>query len=137
MNLIVPKPLNNKLIENPGTLGEKIKNRRLELQLLQKDISIIIGVCESTITLWETNTVKPFYKYYPKILQFLGYWPFDFDETTLGGKIAKYQYMHGLSQKMLAKRLGIDESTLYNYKSNKHKPAKLIMGKLKSLIEGY
>ena len=131
----VTKPLDYKVIENPVSLGEKLLNKRLEFGLFQKDVAAFIGVCEDTVRLWESNIVKPFYKYCPNIIKFLGYNPFDFDETTLGGKLMKYQYIQGLSQKALAKRLEVDESTLVHYKNNKHKPTKKTMEKIRSLIE--
>ena len=65
------KSFTKKLIANPQTLGEKIRNRRLELGLLQKDVAKIIGVCEDSITGWENARVKPLVKYYPSISSFL------------------------------------------------------------------
>jgi len=40
-------------------IGEKIRNRRIELKLLQKDVAKIIGVSEDTITFWENNRATP------------------------------------------------------------------------------
>jgi hypothetical protein len=42
-----PKSLN--------TIGDHIRKRRLDLKLLQKDISERLGVDETTIYLWEKN----------------------------------------------------------------------------------
>jgi len=67
----VPKPYGNKYVTNPRTLGEKIRNKRIKLNLLQKDLAAIIGVCEDTITYWENNRVTPQKKYKYKILSFL------------------------------------------------------------------
>ena len=46
-------------MKNPQTLGEKIRNRRLELGLLQKDVANIIGTYEDAVTYWENNCVQP------------------------------------------------------------------------------
>jgi len=129
------KPLGNKIIINPTTIGEKIKNKRLELRMLQIDVANIIGVCEDSITLWENNRNEPQVMHYPKIIQFLGYVPFDVDRSTLGGQIKLYRYLNGLSQKKLALKLGINQSTILDYEKNTHSPSQLILAKLKSLLD--
>src|ERR1019366_2491352 len=115
-------------------IGEKLKNRRLELGLLQIDVSKIIGVCEDSITLWENNRNGPSITYYPKIIQFLGYIPFEVDDSTLGGQIKLYRYLHGLSQEELARVLDINESTVFHYENNKHEPSPKPLRKFKSLL---
>jgi len=67
----VPKPYGNKYVITPITFGDKIRNRRIELNLLQKDVAVIIGVCEDTITYWENNRVTPQEKHFKKIQFFL------------------------------------------------------------------
>lgn len=129
----VGKPLSN-LIINPTTIGEKLKNRRLELGLLQIDVANIIGVCEDSITGWENNRNEPSVMYYPKTIEFLGYVPFDVDSSTLGGQIKLYRYLHGLSQEALALSLDVNESTVFHYENNKHKPSPKTLRKFKSLL---
>ena len=133
LRITVGKPLGSKLLTNPTTIGEKLKNRRIELGLLQKDVANVIGVCEDSITLWENNRNEPSIIYYPKIIQFLGYVPFDIDISTLGGQIKLYRYIHGLSQEELALKLNVNESTVFHYEKNKHKPSPKTLKKLKSL----
>lgn len=103
------KPLENNMIVNPTSIGEKLRNRRLRLGLLQKDVAKAIGVCEESITLWENNLSKPTVSYYPHIIKFLGYIPFDVDVSTLSGQIKLYRYLQGLTQKNLAHKLSINE----------------------------
>lgn len=52
------KPLGNKYVQNPATIGERLRNRRLELGLLQKDVTEIIVVIEDTITFWENGRLN-------------------------------------------------------------------------------
>ena len=56
-----PKTLN--------TLGDHIRKKRLDLELLQKDVANIIGINESTIWNWENNYATPssFYTQYNQI----------------------------------------------------------------------
>jgi DNA-binding XRE family transcriptional regulator len=124
-----------KLLLNPTTIGEKLRNRRIELPMLQNDLANVIGVCEDSITLWENNRNEPSIIYYPKIIQFLGYMPFDVDDSTLGGKIKLYRYLHGLSQEELALKLEVNESTVFHYENNKHKPSPKTFRKFKSFLQ--
>ena len=126
--------MGNKLLVNPKTIGEKLKNRRLELGLLQKDVANIIGVCEDSITFWENNRNEPSVIHYPKIIQFLAYVPFEVDSSTLGGQIKLYRYLHGLFQEELARTLDVNESTIYHYEKNKHKPSSKTLRKFKFLL---
>jgi len=134
LRITVGKPLGGKLLTNPTTLGEKLKNRRIELGMLQKDVANVIGVCEDSITLWENNRNEPSIIYYPKIIQFLGYVPFEVDSSTLGGQIKLYRYQNGLSQEELALKLEVNESTVFHYENNKHKPSSKTLRKFKSII---
>lgn len=66
-----PKPLGPKYVPNPVTLGDKLRNRRLELGLLQKDVARLLRVSEDTVTYWENNRYEPSAKYYTRIHLFL------------------------------------------------------------------
>lgn len=124
----VDKPLAN-LVTNPTTLGEKLKNRRIELGLLQKDVAEILGVCEDSITCWENNRNEPSINYYRKVIHFLGYVPFDIDHSTLGGQMKLFRHLHGLSQKQLAIKLQVNKSTVFHYENNKHVPSRKVLEK--------
>jgi len=64
-----PKTLN--------TLGDHIRGKRLDLGLLQKDVAKIINTTTDTIWNLEKNYAIPSLFYIPKIIEFLGYIPFD------------------------------------------------------------
>jgi len=109
-------------IENLKSIAEHLKKRRLELYLKQAEVAKDIGVSEDCITYWENNRSQPQIKYYPKIIQFLGYNPFPVDESTLGGKIKKYRIEQGLSLKKLGKTLKVNISTVGAWESHEHIP---------------
>jgi DNA-binding XRE family transcriptional regulator len=109
-------------------------NRRLELGLLQDQVAKIIGVCTDTITNWENGRGEPRIQSYPKVIEFLGYFPFEFDTSILGGRIKKYRYLNGLSQEKFSKELGVNESTVFHYENGKHKPSFSTRQKLKLLL---
>ena len=62
--------------ENPKTLDEHIKKRRIELGLTQKQAAQALGVNPWTVMNWETGRFEPPIRWLPAILRFLGYDPF-------------------------------------------------------------
>ena len=109
-----PKTLN--------TLGDHIRKKRLDLELLQKDVANIIGTTESTIWNWENNYVSPSLSYIPKIIEFLGYIPYDISNKTLGDKLLIHRKLLGFSQRKFALLIGIDPSTLGKWERGKTRP---------------
>lgn len=116
--------LPSQLIENPQTIGEHLKKRRLELKLLQKEVAVLFGVTEDSITYWENGRFRPAIVYYPKIIQFLGYCPVPTDTTTLGGRIKKYRLENGLSQEALSALIGVDERTILAWEKGENQPTR-------------
>ena len=110
------------MIVNPVTLGEKLRNRRIELGLSQSQVAKILDTDEQYVYAWENNHNKPIISKYPKIIEFLGYFPFDIDTLTFGGKIMKYRYLHGMSQEKMAHFLNVDEGTITGYERKKRVP---------------
>jgi len=94
------------------TVGEHLKRKRLQLGLLQKDVARIIKVSEDSVTYWENARSEPQIRYFPNIIKFLGYSPFQFDTTVFGEVIRKFRTENGLSYKQVGKLLGIDGSTI-------------------------
>jgi DNA-binding transcriptional regulator YiaG len=72
-----------------------MRKRRVELRLLQKNVAQRLGVCENTVTHWETGYSQPQVKHYPAIIGFLGHYPFDHETESLSGKIRQIRYCNG------------------------------------------
>ncbi len=51
-----------------------------------------------------------------KVIDFLGYLPFE-EPETLGEKIVCYRWLKGMTQKELARQLGVDPTTLALWES--------------------
>ena len=62
-------------------MGDHMKKRRYELGLRQKDVAALLRVKEFTVCGWEKNKKTPAVRYLPRIIQFLGYYPFDEPQT--------------------------------------------------------
>jgi DNA-binding XRE family transcriptional regulator len=121
-------------LDNPKSIGEHLKKRRLQLQLLQADTAKIFDVCEDSITGWENGRSIPQIQYYPKLIEFLGYNPFLVETETLGGRIKKYRIEQGLSHKKLGEKIGVDASTIGAWEENKHVPNKSKQRKIRQLF---
>jgi len=124
-------------IEAPTTLGDKIRNRRIELQLTIQQLARLLKVTEEAVVYWEYNRGKPKVYNYPKLIEVLGFLPFDIDTSTLGGKIIAYRYTKGLSRKKFSKLLGVDESTLRNWEANTYNSMPHNMKVLQSLLSEF
>lgn len=53
------------------TIGDRIRTRRLDLGLLQKQLAASFGVTEDTVCYWENMRVKPSLRNMNRIYQFL------------------------------------------------------------------
>ncbi|MGB6690746.1 MAG: helix-turn-helix transcriptional regulator [Terracidiphilus sp.] len=103
--------------------GDHIRARRLDLNFLQKRVADQIGVDESTITNWERNATVPEVRYTPAIIQFLGYNPLP-AASSLAERLAAARRALGLSQRMMAQKLGVDPTTLMGWEAGRHQPTK-------------
>lgn len=106
------------------TLGDHLKKRRFELKLQQKDVANLIRVSKATVYNWEKNRSTPSLYYIPRVIEFLGYDPYDASSKTLGERIVRARRTLGMTQKELARKLGIDPSTLGHWERGKRKATK-------------
>ncbi|MCE5311438.1 MAG: helix-turn-helix transcriptional regulator [Acidobacteriales bacterium] len=66
---------------------------------------------ESSIWNWENNATTPAFRHWPAIIGFLGHDPLP-EPRTPAGQLVQARKIQGVSQKEMAKRLGVDPSTL-------------------------
>jgi transcriptional regulator with XRE-family HTH domain len=135
LTLTAKKP--SKIHQNPKTLGDHIKKRRLELRLFQAQVGKILGVTESTVTNWEKNRSNPTLRPMPKIIRFLGYDPMPADSAHLGEKLLKYRRSHGISQREMAKRIGIDPTTLSRLEKNQGRSLPFVLKKISAFLHAH
>lgn len=125
--LIFPHPIISPkgYLVDPKNIGEHLKKRRLDLGLLQIEVAKIIGVTESTIWNWEHGT-DPELRYIPKIIEFLGYVPFECPENPIG-RLKYFKLVKGLSYERLGELMGRDPEQLMDWLSGRIKPVKKII----------
>ena len=130
------KPLPPAYPRQLNTLGDHLRKRRLDLGLLQREMADRLGVDETTVHNWETNRTSPQLCFIPRIIAFLGYSPYDTQSGTLGKRIVGRRCVMGLTQKELARRLGIDPSTVRRWESGIGQPSKRLRERLVAFLNG-
>lgn len=78
---------------------------------------------ELTITNWERNATDPAIRHIPAIIRFLEYDPAP-PASTFPERIAVTRRRHGMSQRKMAAKLGVDPTTLRDWEVGRHQPAK-------------
>lgn len=133
MNTTVKKPLGDRYIASPQSLGDIIRNMRLEKHLFQKELAQLFSVSEETVANWENGNSEPQIQYFPQLISFLGSFPWEIDTNTLGGKIKEYRYKNGLSQKEFGKIMGVNATTIGSWEVGECSPRQLVMEKIRKL----
>jgi transcriptional regulator with XRE-family HTH domain len=96
-------------------------------------VAKIIGANPTSILNWERGRSEPVLRFIPKILDFLGYDPRPRSES-LADRIRAAREAQGLSQKILAERLGVDPSTVQKWERLGFNPHPRLFAKLVSLV---
>ena len=102
--------------------------------LLQREVAGRLGVHKDTIYNWEGNRKSPQLRFVPRIIAFLGYVPEYTTPRTLGERILIARRLLGLTQKELARWLGIDPSTLGRWERNEGKPSRKLLERLNAFF---
>ncbi len=119
---------------NPVTVGEHIRKKRLDDNLIQSDIAEIVSVSEATIWNWEHGT-QPDVKHVPSIIRYLGYLPFDKPENIgISEKLRFYKLINGLTIKQLAKEMGCNHEQLMDWMGGKITPCKKNLGMIEEFV---
>ena len=112
VTLKAPRPLARAYPRHLNTLGDHLRNKRLDLELLQKDVAYRLGVDEASVYNWESRRASPSLQFIPKVIAFLCYAPKLVEANTLGEKLVVARRQLGIRQEDLARRLRVDPSTL-------------------------
>ena len=109
---VVRKPRIQEIPANPQTLIDHLLKVRLKRGLSQHAVGRLLGLSKDCVSLWETGKFKPLIYLYPKILAFIGYYPFIHETESIAGKLQQLLNCNGWSHKEAAKALGIDSGTV-------------------------
>jgi transcriptional regulator with XRE-family HTH domain len=131
--LTAKRPKSAKYPKTLASLGDHIRTRRLELNLLQREVAQLLEVNETSVYDWEKHRTDPMVHLIPRITHFLGCTPPLFIEQTTGQKIVTYRHVRGMSQRSLALKLKVDPGTLGRWERDESFPT----GKLKLRLEPF
>ncbi len=80
---------------------------------------------------WEKGRCEPSVSMIPRIVDFLGYCPYEPPPETFGEKLAAARRRLGLTKSKLANRLGVDPGTLSRWEEGLKKPK----GRLRVIVD--
>jgi DNA-binding transcriptional regulator YiaG len=130
---VVRKPQSKQYSLNPTTLGEHIRKRRIELNLLQRNTADTIDVTEESIANWESGRSHPQLRNYPAIIAFLGYYPFVHENETIAGKLLYFRNSNGYSYEGVGKLLNVHGSTARAWELKQSQPSQAMQELILSL----
>lgn len=135
MEYKVSKPKGDKYPTKLLTIGDHIRKRRMDLGLLQRDLVPILKTRSvESITNWENSHSDPQVHYMPDVIRFLGYIPIKLALDTLGGRVATFRVLNGLSHKAMGRMLGVNASTVGSWEKNEALPHKEKLDDLNKMI---
>jgi transcriptional regulator with XRE-family HTH domain len=102
-------------------LGDRLRTRRLDLGLLQRQVAERLGVSEASVWQWENNRTAPQVRFLPAILAFLGENPYP-EASTFAEWVVAGRRRLGFSRRRLAVELAVDESTVKRWEDGRGRP---------------
>ncbi len=79
---------------------------------------------QENICVYKNSIIHPRVGHYPKIIAFLGYFPFEAEKANFGERITYYRYTHDLTPKEFGKLTKADSSTVLAWEAGEHMPSK-------------
>ena len=134
LNVSVQLPDKRPFPSSLQSLGDHIKTYRLKNKILIKDVIAQLNIDRETLRGWELGLFEPGVTHYPAITAILGYFPFTIDESTLAGKIKKYRFLHGLTQRQFAGQLNTDVTTVWQWETRNRLPLLKTQNAITALI---
>jgi transcriptional regulator with XRE-family HTH domain len=115
-------------------LGEHLKKARMDRGLRQEEVAAALGVSVTTVCTWETGHANVSTRSLPKVVAFLGYDPRE-EAGTRGERIRMLRERQGLTQKALAERLGLDDSTVTEWELDRvRRPVRKVLRRFEEFL---
>jgi transcriptional regulator with XRE-family HTH domain len=116
-----------------ATLGQRIRRRRLDLGETQRTVAAGMGVRLETVAGWELDRFEPAVRLWPRVIEFLGCDPLARGEG-LGDRVRAFRRQLGLTQRELAKRLGMDPGTIGDLECGRRTPRDRVAASVERFI---
>lgn len=101
----------------------------------QPQVAKELGVDVETVLCWEHNRNKPTVKYASKIIQFLGYFPFQLQNQHIGIQMKYARMISGMTVADVAKEINVDCGTIGLVEKGKRKPMSRVTDNMKKYID--
>jgi transcriptional regulator with XRE-family HTH domain len=108
IRLKCPKPKDYS--DNPQTIGEHLRKRRIELGLSQTQAAECLAVSAATVLNWEKGKQPPLVSHLGAVITFLGYYPFP-ESVSISERLHRKRRENGWSTSDAARQLGVDRTT--------------------------
>jgi len=118
------------------TLGEHVKKARIDKNHFQKQAAAEIGVSVDSLCYWENGRTQPEIRYYPQIIQYIGFNPFPEPVDTIQ-RLEWYKTVNGLSFDGLAAKTKIHPEQLQAWLTGKKTPIQRNIQKIERLLNQY
>lgn len=122
--LRAPKPQPLILTKELKTIGDHIRRRRHDLRLTRKMAAEILGSSVDVIKNWESNETMPTVRLMPKVIEFLGYSPYDLADMSCAEEIKARRKMLGLTQAQIAAQLNVSPETIVDWEKGRTRPVR-------------
>jgi len=101
--------------------------------LRQREVAELVGVDCDTVRNWEMGRSEPALRHWPGVHRILGFIPFEIGES-LPERLRAYRRIRGISQGMLAREIGVNESTIHGWETGTHAPSPAVRPRLDELL---
>ena len=119
------------LLNEPRTLGEHLRNRRLSLGLRQVDVAGHLGTLREVYDRWERDERVPVVSEWPGIVSFLGYYPCPQGAPAV--LVLKARRCRGADQKSMASAVGVIHQELRSWEHDQALPSEAQLERLKEI----
>ena len=114
----------------PKTLADRVRHRRIGLGLTIEQLASELGVDPGTLAEWEGGRRRPVGKFLAKVSGLLGE-DLRPAATTLGHRLRRRREDLALSQRAMARRLGVNPATLARWETGRREP----QGEIRKRVE--
>ena len=116
-------------------IGEQLKRHREGHGWSQSEAAVRLGVSSSVVWRWETGQRQPKGKYLAKVRWFPGDDQSPAPET-IGERLKRYRERLAVPMRVMAKALGVAESTLCRWETGEREPTGEYLAKVEAVLDG-
>lgn len=110
-----------------------MRKRRLDLRLLQREVAARLRVGADCVSDWEAGRTRPEASTIPRIMDFLGYCPYECPKT-FGDWLRMAREGVGLSQAALGRALEIDMANVSQWERGENRPFRQSLSRLRKFF---